>query len=97
VKIKLERSGGITGMTLSREVDEKDLPSALIRTAKSIIKAKNLASTSVKSLPKGAADHYCYRISINDGMKQKVIECNQYNIRSDLRSLVKYIEGSKAK
>lgn len=95
MKIKLERSGGLTGMTLSKELDEKDLPLPLIRTAKNIIQGKKLSSKSIKSIPKGAADHYNYKIHIYDGMKQRLIECNQYDIGSDLRSLVKYIEESK--
>jgi hypothetical protein len=47
---------------------------------------------SIKSSPRGAADHYTYKISIQDGRNQRVIECNQYNIEDDLKSLVNYIE-----
>ena len=92
MRIRVERSGGFAGIPFKTEIDEKDLPSTQLRTAKKIIEDKKVASLSMKSSPAGAADHYNYKISVQDGMNQKVIECNQYNIQADLKSLVKYIE-----
>jgi len=92
VRIRVERSGGLAGIAISNEMDAKDLPSALIRTAKKIIEDKKVSSLPMKSSPRGAADHYTYKISIQDGRNQRVIECNQYNIEDDLKSLVNYIE-----
>jgi Emfourin len=92
VRIRVERSGGLAGIPISNEMDEKDLPSALINTAKKIIEDKKESSFSMKSSPRGAADHFTYKISVQDGMNQRVIECNQYNFQDDLKSLVKYIE-----
>ena len=97
MKIRIERSGGFAGIPLSNEMDAKDLPSELIRTAKKIVEDKNASSLSMKSPPKGAADHYTYKISIQDGMNERVIECNQYNIQDDVKSLVKYIERNSKK
>jgi hypothetical protein len=94
VKIRVERSGGMAGIPISNEMDAKDLPAPLRSTANKIIERKDVSSLSMKSSPRGAADHYIYKISIQDGMNQKVIECNQYNIQDDLKSLVKYIEGN---
>jgi hypothetical protein len=98
VKIRVERSGGMAGITISNEIDTKDLPSTLISTAKKIIEDEEVSNLSMKSSPRGAADHYIYKISIEDGADRKIIECNQYNIQDDLKSLVKYIErNSKVK
>ena len=47
---------------------------------------------SIKSSPRGAEDHYTYKILIRDGRNERVIQCNQYNIEEDLKSLVNYIE-----
>ena len=92
MKIIVERSGGLTGLPLSKEMDIKDLPSALITTTKKIMGDEILSPLPMKSTPIGAADHYTYKISIQNGVNQKVIECNQYNIQDDLKLLVKYIE-----
>jgi hypothetical protein len=78
-------------------MDVNDLPSALLNTAKKIIMDTKPSSLPMKSTPRGAADHYTYRISIHDGESQNVIECNQYNIEDDLKSLVKYIEKNSKK
>jgi hypothetical protein len=59
---------------------------------------KKEVSLSIKSSPRGAADHYTYKISIQDEMNERAIEYNQYNIQDDLKSLVKYIDrNSKRK
>jgi hypothetical protein len=92
VRIRVERSGGFAGIPISNEIDGKDLPSGLTRTAKKIMEEKSVPPLSIKSSPRGAADHYTYKISIQDGRNQRVIECNQYNIEDDLKSLVNYIE-----
>ena len=92
MRIRVERSGGFAGIPISNEIDGKDLPSGLTRTAKKIMEDKSVPSVSIKSSPRGAADHYSYKISIQDGRNQRVIECSQYNIEDDLKSLVNYIE-----
>jgi hypothetical protein len=97
VRIRVERSGGFAGIPISNEMDAKDLPTVLIRTAKKIIEDKNVSSLSMKSSPKGAADHYTYKISIQDGKNINEINCNDFNIEGDLKSLVKYIERNSKK
>ena len=90
--IKIERSGGIAGISRSTEIDSSELPSDLVTKVKKIIQNRKLATVSSKVTPRGAADHYAYKISINDGESQIIIECNQYNLQDDFKSLIKYIE-----
>ena len=98
MKIRIERSGGFAGIPLFNEMDTEELPLSLLHVAKKIIETKKISSLPTKSSPKGSADHYTYKISIQDGTKLSVIECNQYDIKDDLKSLVKYVErNSKQK
>ena len=91
MRISVERSGGFAGIPLTKEVDERDLPPSLISMAKKIILGKNQFSLPMKSSPRGAADHYIYKISIEDGGNQTIINCDQYNIKNDLKVLVNHI------
>lgn len=95
--IKVERSGGFAGIPVSNEIDANNLPSALVTKLKKIMENTNSSTLPIKDTPRGAADHYTYKISIQDGVNVKVIECNQFNIEDDLKSLVKYIENSGRK
>ena len=97
MKIKVERSGGLAGIPMFNELDSKDLPSPLLSTVKKIVENTNLSSIPLKVTPKGAGDHYSYKISIKDGIQQRVIECNQYDIQDDLKSLIRYIEKNSKK
>jgi hypothetical protein len=90
--IKVKRTGGLTGINVLNEMDTKDLPSALIDTAKKVMSDQNLSSITMKSTPRGAADYYSYKIWLQDGSKGRVIECNEHDIRDDLKSLVRYVE-----
>ena len=92
MRIIVERSGGLAGIPISTEMDEKEMPSALIRTAKKIMKNTRSFSLPMNSTPRGAADHYVYKISITDGENQRTIKCDQYNIQDDLKSLIKQLE-----
>lgn len=95
--IKVERSGGLTGIPAINEIDAKDLPSKLSTTAKKILTDKKLSSLQMKSMPKGAADYYSYKIWIEDGDNRRIIDCNEFNIQDDLKSLVQYIERNSRK
>lgn len=90
--IKIERSGGLTGIPIIKEVDAKDLPSALATTVKKIMVNAKSFSNPLKSTPRGAADHFTYKILIQDGSNRSVIECSEYNIHDDVKSLIRYIE-----
>jgi hypothetical protein len=90
MRIRVERTGGLAGIPISNEIDASGLPSGLLQTARKIMQDKK--PFSLKSGSKGAADHYVYKISVQDGDKQSVIECNQFTIRDDLKSLVRYVE-----
>jgi hypothetical protein len=90
--IKVERSGGLTGIPMTNAVDAKDLPSALVTKIRKMMSNSRSPSLPLKSTPKGAADHFTYKILIQDGLNQRIIECNEYNIQNDIKSLIRHIE-----
>lgn len=90
MRIRVERTGGLAGIPISNEIDANGLPSGLLQTARKIMQEKK--TYSLKSAPKSSADHYVYKISVQDGDNQSVITCNQFTIGDDLRSLVRYVE-----
>jgi emfourin len=91
--IRVERSGGLVGTYISHEIDSKDLPLAIKLKVKRIMTNIESRSSGLKSTPKGAADHFDYKISFQDGQNQRTINCNQYTIQEDLKSLVRYMEA----
>jgi len=97
VIVKVERSGGFAGMSNSHQIDSRDLPSSLIIKLNRIIENTNADKLPIQSTPRGASDFYSYKISIQDGANQKVLERNQYDIDDDLRSLIRYIESNSKK
>lgn len=90
--IRVERSGGLIGTIIRHEIDSKDLPSALKLKLNRLMNNASSVRSGAESTPKGAADHFNYKISVQKGPYQKVIDCNQYNIQEDLKSLIRYIE-----
>ena len=75
-------------------MDAKELPTSLAIKVKKIIEDTKSSTFPLKVTPKGAADHYMYKILIQDGENQKVIKCSQYHLGEDLSLLIKYIEKS---
>ena len=90
--IKIERSGGLTGVQITNEVDVKRLPSSVATGLKKMMLNDWYSAAPLKSTPVGARDYFTYKILIQDGMNKKVIECNEYNIHADLKSIVKFVE-----
>jgi hypothetical protein len=90
--IRIERTGGFAGINKCTEMNTDDLPSSITNTINSIIKSKVSTLPGKKLVPKGAADHLNYKITIEDGNSNRVIECNQYDMDHKLKSLISYIE-----
>jgi hypothetical protein len=90
VRIKIERSGGFAGLSTKKELTQNNLPSNVSNLIKSITQSK--INSTKKKIPRGAADHYNYKITIQDGKKNHVIECNQFSIDNKLKSLIAYVE-----
>jgi hypothetical protein len=96
VIIKVERSGGFTGLPILKEIDAKDLPPNLFNVAKKIMLDQKLYALPMTKTPKGSADYYSYKISIQDADNRKIIECNEFNIQDNLKLLVRYIERNSS-
>jgi hypothetical protein len=92
VKVKIELSGGFSGITRSYQAHSDDLPSSLVANVRKNLKNYELSSPVLRLAPKSAADYQTYKITIEDGSKSRVIECNECNIQDDLKILVKYLE-----
>jgi Emfourin len=97
VRIRVERSGGFAGIPISNEIDGKDLPLKIVTTARKLMATKKSSSVSLGATPKGAADHFTYKIFIQDGTNRSVIECNQYSMQEELKSLIRYVEKNSEK
>lgn len=97
MKIKLERSGGFAGITSSNEMDNDKLPPSLQSTVKDLLDKKKLTLAKDLGRPKGAADYLNYTITIQDGKKEHVIECNEFDMDSTVKSLVSFIQKQSKK
>jgi emfourin len=91
VKIKLERSGGIAGMSFSNELDSNSLPPSMKNVIKQLLDKKQSSSLRAAK-PDGAADCFIYKIIIQEGKKSRVIEFNELNMHSELKKLVRYLQ-----
>jgi hypothetical protein len=97
MKIKIEHSGGFAGISSSTEMKADKLPSELKGTVKDLLNSTKLPQPRTLGSPKGAADHLSYKITISDGKEDHVIECNEYEMNSRMKSLVRYIQKNSNK
>lgn len=97
MKIKVERSGGFAGISLSYEIDDKNLPSDMIATARKFLSDQSKSRPKRKVAPANSADRFTYRISIEDGIYHKVVECAEIDIMGDLKLLVEFMEKNSSK
>ena len=96
LKINIERSGGFGGITSSNEMNADNLSPVLEGTVRKLLDDKG--SGMLKGTrPKGAADYVNYKITLEEGPRNSVIECNQFNMDSDLKSLIRYVENRSRK
>lgn len=97
MKIKVERSGGFAGISSSNEMDTNKLPRSLEDKVKELLGKKQLPFAKALTRPKGAADYLNYKITIRNGKEDHVIECNDLEMDSSMKSLVSYIQKNSKK
>lgn len=95
MKITVHKSGGFAGMSQYSELNTDDLPYHFKKTIRELVGESKGTPGTLKLVPKGAADYYSYKITLDDGSNQKVIECNDNDIQDNLKSLVTYVEKHK--
>jgi hypothetical protein len=97
MKIKFERSGGFAGIASSNEIDTDKLPPSLQNKVKDLLEKKKLSLTKGFGRPKGAADYLNFKITIQDGKKDHVIEFNEFDMDSTMKSLVTFVQKNSMK
>ena len=101
--IHLER-GGFAGMTSSTTIDTKALAPNDANELQTLIVKSNLFERSAKSAQqpnpapntktktkKGAADYFTYKITIQNGDKERSMECNDINMQAEIKGLVDFV------
>jgi hypothetical protein len=97
VKIKVERSGGFAGIPSSIEMDSDKLPSSIIGKVRELLDNRKLPSLKNPGRHKSAADYLNYKITIQNGKKNHVIECSELEMDDNVKSLVNYLQKNSKK
>ena len=97
MKIKIERSGGIGGITYSSELAPSKLPPPLKATVREFLDWRKLAQSNDSIQPEGAADYLNYKIKIQNGTNDRVIECSEIERGISLKSLISLVQKNSKK
>jgi len=97
MKIKIEKSGGLAGISSSHEMDADELPSSLEELVGELLNSTKSPLKMTIKKPTGAADCLNYKITIGNGKLGRVIECNELAMDSSMKSLVSYIQKNSEK
>jgi hypothetical protein len=84
-------------MVATHEMNTEDLPFELKSSAEHLICNKDSFPQISKTPPRGAADHYEYKVTIQDGPNKRVIDCDQYSSPKTLWALIQYLEKNSKK
>jgi len=94
LKVKIERSGGFAGIISSSELITDKLPPSFEVTVRELLSPKKSLQSLNPGPRSGSADYLNYKITIQNGMKKRVLKCNELGMDSKLKSLVKYVENN---
>lgn len=97
MKIKIERSGGFAGISSSCELDADMLPPSFEGTIQELLDHRRPPLTIGSNQLKVASDYFNYKITIRNGKKACVIECNELQMDSGMKSLVNYVQRNSEK
>lgn len=88
--ITLTRSGGFTGIPLTKIVDTKDLPPEKIGAIENLVKKSNffsLASAQTAAKP----DRFTYTITINNDPLKNTLSISEIDLNPELHELIQVV------
>ncbi len=95
MKISIQRSGGFAGINRSYIVDTDTLTPDVTRKIKKMVQDGRLFElrSPPPTITKGSADYYSYSVTLDDNGKEHTVNCNQFNVRKELKLLIDYLEN----
>ena len=83
--------------TSSTEMDADKLPPSIEGTVRELLDERKPSSMKNSGRPKGAADYLNYKITIQNGKKNHVIDCSEFGMDDNIKSLVSYLQKNSMK
>jgi hypothetical protein len=91
VIIRVERSGGLTGIAKHAEIDTDAISKREAHKIMKMIPEYKFNQTYPKKVAKGAADYFNYSVSIIDDGHEKTLQFDQISIPQKIKEFINYI------
>lgn len=91
MKIEIERSGGLAGISKKIKLDTNDLPERMANDLDHCMFSTPIPSSTYKSVKRTSADSFSYKISVRKGRQLRTLEFNELEGNDKLRSIMDYI------
>jgi len=78
-------------------MDANKVPPSLEGTVRELLEGRKSPLAIGSRRPKGSADYLGYKITIQNGKKSHVVECNEFEMDSNVKSLISYIQKNSKK
>jgi hypothetical protein len=95
MRIKIERSGGFAGINSFTEYKDDKFPSSLELTFRKLLDGGG--PVTLKHTKPGGADYVIYKITLQDGNRNRTIMCSELEMNDSLKELVRYVENDSKK
>jgi hypothetical protein len=98
MRVEFKIEGGLAyfpGLSKPRVIDSADLPAAEADRLRRLVDAAGLLQrpAGARALPKGAADHRSYTITVEDGGRRRTLRLADPIDNPDLEALVEYLQA----
>jgi hypothetical protein len=92
MQIEFERSGGFTAIPLRLKLDTSSLEPGVQKTLESLVhQAKFFELPARLPTPGGGADHFQYKLSIQDNQRQNTVETGESSVPPDMQPLIQQL------
>jgi hypothetical protein len=93
MKVRIERSGGVTGIGRVFELDAATLTPARAAELASHVAAARLGSIPPVSVESGGADRFVYRITVETGGVPFVLTASEGSAGPELLALIEWVRA----
>jgi len=92
MKITLTRTGGITGIPLTKTIDTATLPTDKAKEIESLVSSTGQSSIVNNKSSIQSPDRFTYHLSIQDGVTAQEVTINEQDLSEEMHQLITSLE-----
>ena len=92
--ITLSRSGGFTGLPITKTIDTTKIPSETAERIEELVRTSQFFTVHHPEPTQPKPDQFIYRLTVEDEVVSQTLEIPEHTLTPEMKELIRYLESN---